>query len=86
MLTCRRLVEKVVRWCTAHTEYCAYGPLFLIAYAFLLRLPSEALPIMKGRAETQAAMFREGTDVCLRLARRWRYMCDACVRSGRLAM
>ena len=37
----RDTLEKIVEWCDARPDFKAYGMLYLAAYAFLLRLPSE---------------------------------------------
>jgi len=51
-----------------------HARLFLLTYVFLLRLPSEALPVvagLKGRVpDTNAALFRDGSSLVLVLKRR----------------
>jgi len=57
-------------------EELSYAMLWLISYAFLLRLPSEALPLCKLRPGDsrapgeQTIIWREGDEVCLRMLRR----------------
>jgi hypothetical protein len=45
----RPSVDAMLVWCREHGEYLAYAQLFLLSYAFLLRLPSEAIPVVAGR-------------------------------------
>ena len=47
-----------------------YVALYLLAYAFLLRLPSEALPITAGQGSGPCALFRDGDKLVLELKRR----------------
>ena len=46
------------------------GMLYLLAYAFLLRLPSEALPAVAGKSGGQSSLYREGETLVLELRRR----------------
>ena len=54
----------------------AFSMLWLVSYIFLLRVPSEALPITKmqpgdeGANEKQSIIWRDGSDICLRLRTR----------------
>ena len=50
LLWYREVVQKLVELGRARSEFEEYSLLFLLTYAFLLRLPSEALPLtaMKG--------------------------------------
>ena len=71
----RRMVEEILVWCKAHVEWRRHGLLFLFAYSFLLRVPSEALPVVAGpenyEGPSNAWLFREGADkLVLRLRRR----------------
>ena len=43
------------------SKYWLHARLYLLAYAFLLRLPSEAMSAVAGTGATQAQLFREGT-------------------------
>ena len=63
-------LELIVAWCSRHPGYERFGVLFLLTYAFLLRLPSEALPMAAGRDSGQASLFLEGDVAVLTLARR----------------
>ena len=57
-------------------EAMGFAMLWLVSYVFLLRVPSEGLPMRKmrpsdeGAAEEQSIVWREGEDVCLRLRTR----------------
>jgi len=69
-------------------ELAMYGKLFLVTYVFLLRLPSEALPITVGRESSGNALFLEGDELVLRLRRRlavWVHgvLADFCSRGVR---
>ena len=61
-LACRReLLGKLMRLGGQQSKYWLHARLYLLAYAFLLRLPSEAVPTVAGMGECQAQLFREGT-------------------------
>ena len=65
----------MLEWCATHGEWGRHGRLFLIAYCFMLRVPSEELPIVAGSEHYEGAsnawIFREGADkLVLRLRRR----------------
>ena len=66
----RRMVEDMMHWCSEKVEYRNVAYLFLLTYVFLLRLPSEALPVVAGQGDEQACFFREGQTVVLELKRR----------------
>ena len=69
----RKRVHEMVTWCREHPGHPmmdTYVALYLTAYAFLLRLPSEALPITVGHDSGPCAIFREGEKVVLQLKRR----------------
>ena len=51
-------------------ELAKFGLLYLVTYVFLLRLPSEALPITVGRGSSSTAIYVEGSDLILELGRR----------------
>ncbi len=70
LLRHRAQVERMLQWCTLHVEYAKFGALFLLTYAFLLRLPSEALPVKAGRRGHGNRLFVEGDSIVLVLARR----------------
>ena len=64
----RPLLEKLVRLGARVDEFKPYVPLFVLTYAFLLRMPSEALPV---RAITGAAHLEIcGEEIVLHLSRR----------------
>ena len=63
-------MERILEHCALQPELQVFGMLFLLAYAFCLRLPSEALPVVKGIGEGQARLFREGEHIVLVLRRR----------------
>ena len=65
----RSTLERILDWIENHIEFAVYGLLCLLAYAFLVRLPSEALPAQKG-GEGQACLHREGDKIKLKLRRR----------------
>ena len=69
----REVLEKIVNWCDERPSFKEYGMLYLVAYAFLLRLPSEALPMRSASPEVpdgQSVLRCEGDWVVLTLARR----------------
>ena len=55
----RPLVWAMVQLSKEKPDFAKFSLLFLFAYAFLLRLPSEALPVRAGRGDY--ALSREGT-------------------------
>ena len=66
----RELVERLMLWSLAHPAFEKFAKLWLLAYAFLLRLPSEALPAFAGEGDHQSALFMEGSNLVLVLKRR----------------
>ena len=68
----KTVVTRLLQWCESHQEYANYGFLFLVAYAFLLRLPSEALPIQCGLdgGDGRVCLLIEGNKLALVLRRR----------------
>ena len=66
----REKLERIVMFCAGHPELKVYSWLFIVTYAFLLRLPSEALHIMTGDGDSQARLTRHGAQVRLHLRRR----------------
>ena len=66
------LLEKVVGWCERQDTNLAktLALLFVIAYVFLLRLPSEALPIATGNVGGPACLYLDGDELVLRLEKR----------------
>lgn len=53
-----------------------WGMLYLLSYAFMLRVPSEALPVVRGgigfahRSEHATILFMDRDHLCLKLGRR----------------
>ena len=71
----RRLtVEAMLKWAGDRPEYVTFARLFLICYAFLLRLPSEGLPMRVAREETgligQSYIIAKDDELVVVLARR----------------
>ena len=68
------LVLQLVDWCVTNTEFLQFGYLFALAYIFLLRLPSEALPIVAGRdrdiSGAKAVLSTVGDELVLTLRSR----------------
>lgn len=60
----------ISKWCSQNDRYRRHSLLFLFAYAFLLRLPSEALPVVVGKGAGPAYLYLEGGTLVLDLARR----------------
>ena len=65
----RERVQEMMVWCKRHVEYASHVVLFLLSYAFLLRTPSEALPVTVGKESGPCALFLEGDFVVLELRR-----------------
>ena len=62
-----------MRWSETAPGFRTHALLFLLAYVFLLRLPSEALPVGVGADDPIASLKLEGDNkdkLVLRLARR----------------
>ena len=66
----RHLVEELMKLGERRAEFKTYSLLFLCAYAFLLRLPSEALPLAVDGSDSQSVMSLEGDNLVLKLKRR----------------
>ena len=66
------MLEKIVSWSIQQVEEVVkkYALLFVTTYVFLLRLPSEALPIRAGNVGGAACMYLENNEVVLTLAKR----------------
>ena len=69
----RATLERIMKWCDTHLQFKAYGDLFLLAYAFLLRLPSEALPVWCGGTTRQASLRIVGKQLDLSIASRYEH-------------
>ena len=50
----RHRIEALMRWAEKHPESMRFALLFLMCYVFLLRMPSEALPMIAGGDGVQA--------------------------------
>ena len=50
----RKRVEEMMRWARSHSEWRDHTLLFLMTYVFLLRMPSEALPMVVAGGDWQA--------------------------------
>ena len=70
----RSLVEAMMTHAIGVPEHRHYATLFLISYAFLLRVPSEALPMVAARPDsipdTQSALYLDGESLVLKLKSR----------------
>ena len=51
-------------------DYRAHAFLYLITYIFLLRLPSEALPLKGGKVNGHACIYVDGEELVLELPTR----------------
>ena len=65
----RDMVAALLELAAQRPEYQTYAHLFLLAYAFLLRVPSEAIPVTAG-GRGSSKLTREGEFLVLSLARR----------------
>ena len=70
----RPRVEAMLRWAKDHQEFWRLAVLFLTAYVFLLRVPSEALPMVVSDGSSsctgQSVIFATDQEVVLTLRRR----------------
>ena len=69
----RKVVVAMLDWSRERPDYQRYAALFLLAYTFLLRVPSEAIPTVAGGVadqSSQAILALEGDALHLRLRRR----------------
>lgn len=65
----RDMVASLLDLAAQQPKYQPYAHLFLMAYVFLLRVPSEAIPATAGGTGA-SSLVREGSFLVLRLARR----------------
>ena len=65
---CRELLTKILRVCLKEPPLVPYGMVYLLSYVFLLRMPSEALPVRAVHGEFR--LQKEGEFLALHLARR----------------
>ena len=75
LFLCRQQIESMLRWAETEEDvtHSAMAMLFLVTYVFLLRLPSEALPIEVGRVpgkQQQAVLEMDDGKLILTLMRR----------------
>ena len=70
------LVKKIMRWAQKpeNLDYRSHSFLYLITYVFLLRLPSEALPLKAGNVVGQSCIYVQGDELIVKLATR----CELC--------
>ena len=71
--SCRKQIEEMLQLAKRKPEFASVALLFLVAYIFLARLPSEALPAEVGRVpgrEQQAILELEDNKMVLTLQRR----------------
>ena len=70
----RERVEAMLVWAEKNPEYLKYAHLMLFAYVFLLRVPSEALPVVaaknEGQVSSQSVITLAGDELVLVLQRR----------------
>ena len=70
----RSLVKAMVMHASRAVYHRHVVALFLVAYAFLLRVPSEALPMVAAKPgnvlDAQSALFLEGDSLTLKLRTR----------------
>ena len=66
----REKVAAMLEWARGHTQFESFAMLFLLAYSFLSRLPSEALPVVAGRGtalDAQSVLWKTDTEIILDL-------------------
>ena len=66
------VVERIMNWAMLpdNLDYKAHAFLYLITYIFLLRLPSEALPLKGGKVNGHACIYVDGEELVLELPTR----------------
>ena len=72
-VSCSEHVVKMLDLAKSDESYTQFAVLFLVTYVFLLRLPSEALPIVVGeigQTEAKAVLQCVGDKLVLKLERR----------------
>ena len=65
-----QMVERMAKLAGDNPDCVLYAKLWVLTYAFLLRLPSEALPTKSGPCEGQSSLVLRGNELVLRLKRR----------------
>ena len=66
----REQVAAMLDWAKQHKQWMIFAHLFLLAYSFLARLPSEALPVVSGRGRAlnaHAVLWKSETELVLDL-------------------
>ena len=70
-------VADIIAGCSSDFGFDSnFAVLFLISYVFMLRLPSEALPMVRGsdglsdHGQNQSTIFMDGDELCLKLRKR----------------
>ena len=70
----RQRVEALLSWAQKHPAYLPFAHLFLAGYVFMLRIPSEALPMVVAAGEaqitSQSVICIKGDELILVLKRR----------------
>jgi len=70
---CRKAAEEPSSRVQVQGDVMSYALLYLVTYVFMLRLPSEALPLRMGNVGGQACIYREDGELVVKLARRLRH-------------
>ena len=63
-------VEAMLTWALGNQDFMQFAALFLVSYIFLLRVPSEALPMRAGPVECHSFLVLDGDKLALILQRR----------------
>ncbi len=58
-------------WSRDKPNFVVYSLLFLVTYVFLLRLPSEALPLRNGKCDDAPCLYMEDGKLVVKLIRRY---------------
>ena len=66
----RQLLERIVDGCIRHDRFKEFAAIFVLAYSFQLRAPSELLGVTAGKGSGPAAIYSEGSRTYLQLGRR----------------
>jgi len=79
------MLVEMVNWCelehlvNGNEVAKMYALLFVTTYVFLLRMPSEAIPIKAGKVGGQACLYMEHGELVLALAKRYIFvLCREC--------
>ena len=67
-VVCRSLLERIMQYAVERTELHKLAMLFLAVYVFLLRLPSEGLPLVAHEGDNSLSL--EGDQLVIHLRRR----------------